>query len=216
MAEHPALREEERRSMRTQFLRRAAATAVAILAASCDSTGPEEVPADQLNIVRIAAASPPLESTTLGFYAVRGQTREGSLYFQNESGGRGDEFLRLKFEDGSIVTDAGGLPVALGDSVLITVSVVDGSRILFDFQPSGIVFNPLEMPQLRIRYAEAEGDLDHDGDVDGEDGSIEDDLAIWRQETLADPFVRLGSFLFKDVDEIEADLPGFTRYAIAY
>ncbi|HEX6643827.1 MAG TPA: hypothetical protein VF037_04070 [Gemmatimonadales bacterium] len=187
-----------------------------LVAGACESTGPEEVPEDELTIVTLAAASPPLESTVLQFYAVRGEDREGALYFQDESGERGERFLELRFRDESLLTGPGGLPIAPGDSLLITITVVDESKILFDFQPSGVVFNPAEMPELRIRYAEAEDDFDDDGDVDDDDAEIEGRLAIWRQEALGLPFFRLGSVRFEDIDEIEAELPGFTRYAIAY
>lgn len=187
-----------------------------LLAAACDSTGPDEVPADELTFLAFAANAPPLESSVLQVYAVRGEAREGALFFQDEQGGRGDEFLRIKFEDDALLTDASGLPVAPGDSVLITITAVDPGRFLFDFQPSGIVFNPTEMPELEISYEEAEDDLDDDGDVDEDDLELERELSIWRQETLTAPFVRVFSVIVEDLDEIRAEIPGFTRYAIAY
>ena len=48
------------------------------------------------------------------------------------------------------------------------------------------------------------------------DVAIESKLAIWRQEKLGDPFVRLGMALLADLDEAEATLEGFSRYALAY
>jgi hypothetical protein len=194
----------------------AGAALLLLTLAGCDSTGPEEQPEASLSIISRAANAPPLQSNVLSFYAVRGEDREGELFYQDGSGGRGERFLGLKFADESIVTGADGLPVAPGDSVLITITVVDASKILFDFQPSGIVFNPLERPELRIRYAEAEGDFDDDGDSDDDDAEIETRLAIWRQEAPGLPFLRLGTVQFDELDEVEADLSGFTRYAIAY
>jgi hypothetical protein len=52
--------------------------------------------------------------------------------------------------------------------------------------------------------------------VDTEDDEIEDVLSIWRQETVGGVFERLGSVVIEDLEEIETDLLGFTRYAIAY
>ena len=201
---------------RASTVRRAGAAVLLLLAHACDSTGPDEVPEDELTFLSLAADAPPLESNVLQLYAVRGEAREGALFFQNDQGQRGDEFLRIKFEDDAILTDANGVPVAPGDSVLITITAVDPGRILFDFQPSGIVFNPTEMPELEISYEEAEDDLDDDGDVDDDDLEIERELSIWRQETLTSPFVRLFSVTLEDLDEIRAEIPGFTRYAIAY
>ena len=45
---------------------------------------------------------------------------------------------------------------------------------------------------------------------------MESTMAIWRQETPSDPFVQIGSAVLKDLEEAEADLFGFSRYALAY
>lgn len=203
--------------MRAIHGRHFAAILITAAAAACsDGTGPEERPPDEIRIIPISAAAPPLEAAVIQFYAVRGQGREGRMFFQNPEGGRGEEFLRLAFEDNSIVADENGVPVAQGDSVLITIRAVDPRLFLFEFSPAGIVFNPDSRPELHIRYEEAEGDFDDDGDSDVEDQEIESRLSIWRQETAADPFERIGSAIFEDAEEIEARLDGFTRYAIAY
>jgi hypothetical protein len=52
--------------------------------------------------------------------------------------------------------------------------------------------------------------------VDAEDDALELTLSIWRQESPGDPFVKLGSLLVDDLEEIEAELEGFSRYALAY
>ena len=41
-------------------------------------------------------------------------------------------------------------------------------------------------------------------------------LGIWRQEQPGDPFVRLNAVLELEIDEANADLTGFSRYALAY
>jgi hypothetical protein len=48
------------------------------------------------------------------------------------------------------------------------------------------------------------------------DIQIKSQLAIWRQELPTDPFLRLGSVNAEDLEEINANILGFTRYAIAY
>lgn len=149
-------------------------------------------------------------------YAKRGSETEGRLYFQNETGGTGEEFLRLKIGSSSLVTRPDGSPIAEGDSVLITVTVVDPTRILFDFQPAGLRFNPADKPELAIHYAEARGDLNGDGSVNSADSTIEQQIAIWRQESLLDPYFKVGSVTVEDLEEVEGTLDGFTRYAIAY
>lgn len=190
--------------------------AAALLAGCGDATGPGTRPGSDLNILRIAATAPPLESNEISFYAVRGQGREGILYFQDGNGGRGEEYLRLKFDGESILTDASGVPVAVGDSVLIHVTVVDPATIQFQFEPAGILFNPLHMPELRIRYDESDHDFNEDGVEDAKDADIEAALSLWRQETVGGIYVKLPTLLTADVDEVEGLIPGFSRYAIAY
>ncbi len=189
---------------------------MALLAACGDSTSPDTRPDSGLNILRLAASAPPLEASELSFYAVQGQGREGILYFEDENGQRGDEYLRLKFDGESLVTDATGALVAPGDSVLIHITVVDPARIQFQFEPAGIVFNPVHMPELRIRYDKSDHDFNEDGSEDSEDADIEGRLALWRQETLGGIYVKLPTQLTVDVDEAEGLVPGFSRFAIAY
>jgi hypothetical protein len=99
--------------------------------------------------------------------------------------------------------------------VLVTIKVVDPALILFDLEPTGLQFSSAEPAELKIKYAEADDDYDDDGDDDEDDDEIELRLGIWRQENPGDPFVRLGT-LRGDDDDLEADLTGFSRYAIAY
>ena len=94
--------------------------------------------------------------------------------------------------------------------------MVDPERLLFQMEPSGLTFSSDKPARLEIHYAQCGDDLNDDGKVDGQDDSIETTLSIWRQETLSDPFIRLGSIRSQDLREIDADLQGFSRYALAY
>jgi hypothetical protein len=100
--------------------------------------------------------------------------------------------------------------------VLITMRVTDPQRILIEFEPSGLRFDPEEPAELEIRYANADEDFDNDGDEDEDDAEIERVLGIWRQPSLGAPFVRLGTVRIEDLKELEARLLGFSRLAIAY
>jgi hypothetical protein len=203
--------------MRVQTLR----LAFAGLALACsDSTDPggdgiTKPPAD-LNILRLAATSPPLFNPETTFYAVRGEDREVRISFQDAGGDEGEEYLRLRVRDEALLSYPDGTDFVEGDSVLITVRVVDPTRLLFEFEPAGLTFSPAEPAELKIHYNQADDDLDEDGDVDLEDEALELDLAIWRQEAEGDPFVRLGSLVSIDLEEIDAELSGFSRYALAY
>lgn len=190
-------------------------------AASCsDSSSPPDdggsKPPSELSVVHVAAASTPLFNTTVSFYAKRGENSEGSLSFQDASGGEGEEYVRLRIDANSLLALPNGDAIVPGDSVRITLSVVDPTEMLFDLQPTGLKFNPADPAELKIHYDHANGDLNHDGTSDSRDDVIERMLAIWRQESLTDPFVRLTSVLTIETNEVNADLTGFSRYALAY
>ncbi|MFL5516328.1 MAG: hypothetical protein ACJ8DJ_09230, partial [Gemmatimonadales bacterium] len=138
------------------------------------------------------------------------------IYFQDTGGGQGEEYLRLRVDAATLLALPDGTPVAQGDSVLIHVRVEDPTEMLFELEPSGLRFNPAAPARLKIHYDHADGDLNDDGLVDASDSTIETRLAIWRQESPGDPFVRLSSVLSLELDEVEADLTGFSRYALAY
>lgn len=188
------------------------------LALACsDSSGPDTTkPPSELTVLRLGETSPPLFNPEESFWAVRGEDRETRIFFQNEEGGAGEEYLRLRVDAPSLLQYPDGTPFAQDDSVLITVRVVDPARLLFELEPSGLRFSAADPAELKIHYDQADDDLDEDGDVDGEDDALERTLSIWRQETPSDPFVRLGSLVAEDLEEAEAELEGFSRYALAY
>ncbi|HET8632664.1 MAG TPA: hypothetical protein VFL88_00845, partial [Gemmatimonadales bacterium] len=68
----------------------------------------------------------------------------------------------------------------------------------------------------RIRYDKSDHDFNDDGVEDSEDDDIETRLSIWRQETIGGVYVKLPTLLTADVDEVEGEVPGFSRFAIAY
>lgn len=194
--------------------------ALAAAVGSCsDSSGPGDdstKPPGDLSVVPVSQNSAPLFNPVDSFYAVRGEDRDVRIYFQDDAAQAGEEFMRLRVDAPTLLARPDGTPVLPGDSVLIRVRVVDPTQMLFEFEPAGLKFNPVVPARLKIHYDHAEGDLNDDGSVDVEDDSIEGTLAIWRQENPGDPFVRLSSVLSLDLDEAEAELTGFSRYALAY
>jgi hypothetical protein len=193
-----------------------------VLALACsDSGGPDDDdvrPPSDLTILRLSDASPPLFNPVESFYAVRGQNREVRIFFEDEErpGEAGEEYLRFSVDNETLLAYPDGTPFVEDDSVLITVRVVDPARLLFEFEPAGLSFDPNRPAELKIHYNHADDDLDEDGDVDIDDEALELTLSIWRQESDGDPFVRLGSLLLDALEEIDAELNGFSRYALAY
>lgn len=199
-----------RRTMIPLALAAFAATALAC----SDSSGPDPDPGP--NIVRLAPTAPPLAQTQITFWAKYGQSVEEKMWFQDDVGENGEEFLRFKIPSNGLLAYPDGRPFGTDDSVRITIRMVDPPLLLFEMSPAGLRFNPDQPAELEIEYAESDDDLNEDGEIDEEDDALELQLAVWRQATLDADFERLITRLEVDLEEIEADLVGFSRYAIAY
>ena len=107
-----------------------------------------------------------------------------------------------------------------GDSVFISIKVINPDELLFEFTPAGLKFNPAIPAELSLDYDSAgftiPGDYDGDGDDDIDDSEIETELAIWKQEAPGLLFSRLTGFIEFELDEVEVKIHSFTRYALAY
>jgi hypothetical protein len=153
----------------------------------------------------------------VSFCAVRGQDRRAEIWYHARPGAIDSTRLaRFRVRKESLVKDAQGTPLAMGDSVLITMNVVDPARQLVELLPSGLTFSANDPARLTIWYLEADHDFNDDGVFDAADLAIENTFQIWAQEHPGDPFVSLPSQLGKSGDEVETKIPGFTRYVVAY
>ena len=164
---------------------------------------------EDLTFVTMAPNAPPLETQDTSFWAVRGQDREIQIRYESPTYGYA-KCMRF-------VVPADALPagVAPGDSVQISVHVVDPKYFEFQFEPSGLRFDPEHPAHLEIRYTVADPDLNHDGVVDARDTDLASRLAIWRQERRGEPWYRLETALEGDALEARADVQGFTILLLA-
>jgi len=175
------------------------------------------VPETQLQFLSPARTAPPFGTRTVSFWAVRGEDREVRLMYQafpNQIDSA--EFVRFKVDKASLVTRPDGSTIGAGDSLQITLTIADTLRLILDFQPQGLVFNPSKPARLWIKFGEADPDLDHNGIVNSADTTLLLGSEIWRQEFSTDPWSALRSTVDTVSQEVEADIPGFTRYAVAY
>jgi len=198
----------------------ALALTLAVGALACDNEPLGPLPGDtktedQLTFVRFDPAFISQIPLQASFWAFRG--RSARLIIRSNPSGpgpSGEKFLELELDDETLLRRPDGTLFAEGDSVLISVAVDPGGRFLFEFSPSGLQFNPVEPAELRIRYVLAQEDLNGDGTVDNRDLDFERLLAVWKRERSSDPWVRLLSLEIEE-DELEADLAGFTGFALA-
>lgn len=179
-------------------------------------------PPSELNVLRLALTAPPLFTDTVSFWARYDEDTEAKILFADSLDPQqpGDEFLTFKVDKYALFQRPDGSQFGPGDSVLITIRVVNAAELLFEFQPAGLKFNSLKPAALELEYGRCgeaiEGDYNGDGQVNGEDDDIEQLLALWRQATLSDPYVRLSTLVEVEFDEIEAEIREFSRYALAY
>ena len=175
------------------------------------------VPESTLTFLRPAVGAPRIAPRRVSFWAVNGQTREGVILYQKRPGQPvATKLVRLKVDKRSLVNRPDGTPIAPGDSILITMSVVDTLRLIVDFQPQGLVFAPSRPARITFWYLEADHDFNFDGVVDAADVALESSFEVWGQELPGDPWSNLVSFPQPGSDQVEARVPGFTRYAVSY
>ena len=195
------------------------ALAVAAIALACsDGTGPERTKtSDELTFLQFAATAPELAQTTVTFWAVKGQDRRGRLYYVTPPNSPDTaEFMTFRVRDESLLRRPNGTLFADGDSIQITITLLDPLTLAVNMQPAGLQFSSREPAELKFEYDESDDDYDDDGDVDDDDSDAERRIAIWRQELPGQPWVRLSSRVELSLDEVEADITSFTSYALAF
>lgn len=162
---------------------------------------------------RAANMAPPvsLDSYQVSFWAVRGEARSIQINYQSSIDDSTHPFLRLTTFDPQYVPGVGTL--AVGDSVLITVSV-DTTKIGVSLEPSGMQFG--QPSELQVWYGGAGGDLNGDGVADSSDARIEQLLlGLWYREGEGDQWTVLSASQDVAGKSFTYALPHFCEYAIA-
>jgi hypothetical protein len=184
----------------------------AALLASCrDLTAPVQeqvVDESDLTFVRVDPEAPPLDALEVSFWAVHGQDRQVQISYDAGVYGNGKCLLFR------VPADAVPLGVAPGDSVRVTIRVVDAEEFRFEFQPEGLQFDPEHPARLEIRYRWADPDFDGDGDVDPRDLLLSETFGLWKLSG-GQTWERVAADRRRDLLEIHAPIVGFTQYALA-
>ena len=183
------------------------------VATACGGDSPTQIQktTGDLHFLKLSTAAPALQSTTVSFYAIRGVDSEIRVRFQN-----GEDFLRFRVFANSLALRPNGTPIATGDSVLITITITDPTKLAADFQPAGLKFSPSAPARLQFEFGEADKDLNDDGVVNGADASLIPQISTWRQESAGAPWVKVNSVVEIELNEVQASIFGFTGYALAY
>jgi len=191
---------------------------LAMAGACSNSSGPgNPAPRTALNFVRQDSTYKPLLSARGAFYARVGEARRVRLVYQGSTPtDSGSEFLRFEVPSDGLYRKPDGTPFAAGDSIQIVVTVVDPKQFLFDFQPSGLQFNPSDPARLKVEYHYADPDFNGDGSVDSGDAEIEGLLSLWRRERPDSLWVQTGAVKSVELEQFDADILRFSQYAVAW
>lgn len=188
---------------------------VASLACGGDaSTG---VSSDELTFLTAASGAPAIAASSVNLWAVKGQDREAIIWYR-ATAGRPDssKLARLRLDRRSLCNRVDGSAIADGDSLRITMTVIDPVRLEVKFEPAGLQFCSGRPAKLNLWWEHTSHDYDKDGDVDAADAAKEATFSIWKRETATSPWIKLATVLRVEADEAEAELSGFTSYLVAY
>jgi hypothetical protein len=189
-----------------------------LIALACaDSNGPGGRNDASLSIVRQDPAAPPLLVMRDSFWAKVGDGRELEIHYQGATPGEiGEEFLRFEVPGDALLRRPDGRGFAAGDSILITVTIVDPARFLFAFEPAGLVFSAEHPARLKLEYFHSEHDFNEDGVEDSRDDDIEAELDLWHRQTATAQWFKIGAVKFEELDEVSANIRSFSQYALAW
>jgi hypothetical protein len=163
-------------------------------------------------VMRAAGDPLVLDTYELSFWAVRGQERE--VYIKYDAGGSWRTYI--EFEVTRPIQRPDGSPIAVGDSVLITLSV-DPTNLMVHLEPSGLQFDPSVPTELEFHYEGANHDFNEDGVVDGADDYIQANLlGTWYQDDTGSPWGIIGSDHDLEDEEFELFLEHFSGYAVSW
>jgi hypothetical protein len=192
---------------------------LALLACNNSNAPAPPVDASQLHFVVQDTTAPPLYSDTASFLFTVGQNGEIRMYYADttkQPPAPGEEFLRFDVPGDGFFRKPDGTLFQPGDTVRISITVVDPTKFLFEFQPSGLQFSPEHPAALKVQYAHSNHDYNDDGVVDPADSTIQGQLDIWKNDPPSTLWFKLGSVNIEPFEELDANVFSFSQFAIAW
>lgn len=187
------------------------------IAASAPVSARREVAEVEPHFLQADPGAPTIANAVVTLWAKQGEDRRVRMYYHAAPGAADSTtFMEFRVGDASLAAYPDGHPFAAGDSVLITISLVDAQRLIVDCEPSGLRFSTRKPATLKMSFLHTDPDVNGDGVVTGADLSIDRTFRIWRRESPNAPWVAQPSRVQLGIDEVKSDVYSFSGYVIAY
>ncbi len=166
--------------------------------------------------LRQSPTAPPLETYQVSFVAWRRKSSTVTVNYQAVDGQDvGQPFLTLYIPKRGLVAGAGGVPLARGDSVIITITI-DPVDFSVDLQPSGVLFSNNAPASLTLWYENADPDFDGDGVVDSTDDALRQQLTFYYQSTGSSTWTKHPSKNDPATPSVTGALYHFSEWALSW
>ncbi|HJR64631.1 MAG TPA: hypothetical protein VJ803_13085 [Gemmatimonadaceae bacterium] len=188
---------------------------LALALAAC-TEGPEQILAPQMesnvleqaqggaqqsiSFVRHGEDRASLSRHSVSFWGVRGETRTATLGYAD-----GTPMVTLTIPQDALGRDAHGREVARGDSIQITMTLLDRKTFAVRFEPAGLRFNDQAPAILSFNLTRAARKALASGSV-----------SMWKQETPDSEWTLVPSVVDPSTRTLTANIDGFTVYALSY
>jgi len=166
--------------------------------------------------LRQSPAAPPLETYQISFVASRRKSSTVTVNYQAVDGQEvGQPFLTLYIPKRGLVAGAGGVPLARGDSVIITITI-DSVDFSVDLQPSGVLFSNKAPASLTLWYENADPDFNGDGVVDSTDDALRQQLTFYYQLAGSSTWTKHPSQNDPAMPSVTGTLYHFSEWALSW
>jgi len=169
-----------------------------------------------LHILQQASSAPRLETYQVSFWARRGRNSTVVVNYEPAPGEVAAlPFLRFDIPRDGLTAGPYGSRLGRRDSVFITLTI-DPQSFAVAFEPEGVVFSRRHPATLAFWYGNANPDFNGDGSVDGADGALAAQLAIWGRPGRPAEWLKTASQTEAGQQWIWTALYHFSEYAVSW
>jgi hypothetical protein len=166
--------------------------------------------------LRQSPSAPPLETYQVAFVVSRTHGSSVTVNYLPVAGQTvGDPFLRFSIPRRGLVAGAGGVPLAMNDSLTVTLTI-DPVNFAVDFQPSGVVFSNRAPATLTLWYEHADPDCNGDGVVNSADQALQQGLTFYYKLAGGTAWAKQTTQNDPATPSVTTALHHFSEYAVSW